>query len=200
MDLLAFAATALLLELTPGPNMVWLVLLTALHGRRAGFAAVGGVALGLLLPGLVAAFGMAQLAAQSPALLVALRWTGVAYLLWLAWQNWPRGANEPVALPTEDKRLLRHVRDGLFVNLFNIKSALFFLLALPEFARPDRPLFPQTLALTILYVAIATGVHLALVGLAGRAHALLKNAARARALRRAGAIMIALIALWLAVK
>ncbi len=200
MTILPFAATALVLELTPGPNMVWLILLTALHGRRAGLAATVGVATGLLVVGLIAALGMAELAARSPALQGVLRWAGVAYLLFLAWEAWPRGAGAAPASAQEDGHLLRHARDGLLINLLNVKSALFFMLALPEFARPERPLLPQTLVLTLIYVAVATGVHLTLVALAGRAHVLLASPARERLLKRIGAALIAFVALWLAVK
>lgn len=200
MDLIPFAATALLLELTPGPNMVWLVLLTALHGRRAGLAAVAGVALGLLVVGLVAALGMASLVAEYPPLVTVLRWTGVAYLLWLAWESWPRGLGKLAPSDLPDGRIVRHFRDGLVLNLLNVKSALFFLLALPEFARGAGPILPQALVLVLVYVLVATAIHLVLVGMAGRAHALLRVQTRQRTIQRIGAILLALVALWLAAR
>ena len=200
MTVIPFAATAFLLELTPGPNMVWLVLLTALHGRRAGLAAVAGIATGLLAVGLIAALGMAGLVAQYPPLLAALRWVGVLYRLFLAWESWPRGPAPAKPPELEDGRLLRHFRDGLLLNLLNIKSALFFLLALPDFTDREAPLLPQALLLTVIYVAIASAVHLALVGLAGRAHALLAVPARERSMQRVGAVLIAFVATWLAAR
>lgn len=199
MDVASFALTALLLEMTPGPNMVWLVLLVALRGRRAGLAAVAGIALGLLLPGLAAAMGMARLVAASPDLIALLRWAGVAYLLWLAWESW-RESVPAAARPIGDHDLIPHFRDGLLLNLFNMKSALFFVIALPDFLDLSRPFLPQALTLTFVYVGIATGVHLALMGLAGRAHDLLAQPARERLLKRIGAGLIALVAVWLAVR
>jgi threonine/homoserine/homoserine lactone efflux protein len=62
----AFLFTALLIELTPGPNMAWLALTSAGEGRRAGFAAVAGIALGLGMLGAVSAVGLAELATRSP--------------------------------------------------------------------------------------------------------------------------------------
>ena len=63
--LLAFAVTCLVIELTPGPNMAYLAMLSATKGRRAGFAATLGVALGLLVIGLAAALGLTALIANS---------------------------------------------------------------------------------------------------------------------------------------
>ena len=86
--LLAFAATALIVELTPGPNMAYLAALSLSKGVRAGAAAVAGVALGLSLSGIAAALGLAAIIDSSRFLYEVLRWGGVAYLLWLAWEGW----------------------------------------------------------------------------------------------------------------
>ncbi|HMO08654.1 MAG TPA: LysE family transporter, partial [Paracoccaceae bacterium] len=75
-DLAGFALASLLSELVPGPNMGYLALVAAAEGRRAGLAAVGGVALGLAGLGLAAAFGIAALVAASPAAYGLLRWGG----------------------------------------------------------------------------------------------------------------------------
>src|SRR5262245_32737332 len=86
--LLAFAGTCLVVELTPGPNMAYLAVLSADKGRRAGFAAVAGIAVGLLIVGVGAALGLAALVASSRWLYEILRWCGAFYLLWLAWDAW----------------------------------------------------------------------------------------------------------------
>ena len=91
----AFAATSVLIELTPGPNMAYLAVIAATEGRRPGYAAVAGVALGLAVMGLLAALGLAVVVQNQPWAYQALRWGGVAYLLWLAWDGW-RGAGESV--------------------------------------------------------------------------------------------------------
>lgn len=84
----AFAVTCLVIELTPGPNMAYLAILSATKGRRAGFAATLGVALGLSIVGLAAVLGFTALIANSRMLYVILRWGGVVYLLWLAYEGW----------------------------------------------------------------------------------------------------------------
>ena len=80
MDLLGFGIAVLLIELTPGPNMAWLAGLAALHGRGVGLAAVAGVALGLLINGVLAAVGLAALLQVAPGLRTALRLAGASHL------------------------------------------------------------------------------------------------------------------------
>src|SRR3954451_2344256 len=87
-SLLAFAATCVIIEITPGPNMAWLAALSLSRGWRIGLAAVAGVALGLVVYGIAAALGLAAIIENSPVLYEALRWGGVLYLLWLAWEAW----------------------------------------------------------------------------------------------------------------
>src|SRR6478672_11659953 len=87
-SLLAFALTCTIIEITPGPNMAWLAALSLSRGWRVGLAAVAGVALGLSAYGIAAALGVAAVIENSAFLYEILRWGGVAYLLWLAWDAW----------------------------------------------------------------------------------------------------------------
>ena len=77
----------------------------------------------------VAAFGVGELIARMPALYQVLRWTGVAYLLWLAVEGW-RGEPDASADLAWDARLSR---TGFLVNVFNPKSILFFVAVVPRF-------------------------------------------------------------------
>ena len=83
-----FAIAAILIELTPGPNMAWLALLAVSRGRLTRLAAVLGVALGLSFAGVAAAIGVAALIAATPWIFQLLRWAGSLYLLYLAWDAW----------------------------------------------------------------------------------------------------------------
>ena len=128
MQLLPFAATALVIELTPGPNMVWLALLAATEGRRPALAAVAGVALGLAAMGGLLSLGIGALIETQPALLAVLRWAGVGFLLWLAWESW-RDAGRPAHhQPGGGETPAQAFVRGLLTNLLNPKAALFFLL------------------------------------------------------------------------
>ena len=195
--LTSYLATVLLIELTPGPNMAYLAALTLAHGRRAGLAAVAGVALGLGLIGLAAAMGLAALVAASPLLWNALRWAGTAYLFYLAWET-SRDEKETSPAGIEGAALVRHryfVR-GLVTNVLNPKAALFYVAILPRFLPEQRANLADGLLLTGVSVGVATMVHMAIVLLAATLHPLLGAPERLRMTRRALAIGLAAIAFW----
>jgi len=134
--------------------MAYLAVISASIGRRAGFAATLGVALGLLIVGLAAALGLAAVIAGSRPLYEALRWAGVFYLFWLAWEAWRRSPDITIAA-RDPKYFLR----GLVTNLLNPKASIFYLAVLPTFVNELRPLLAQTVTLSAIYVAVATAVH-----------------------------------------
>lgn len=195
--LLAFATTCLVIEITPGPNMAYLAVLSAGNGRRAGFAATAGVAMGLLIVGLVAALGLAAAIASSRLLYEALRWAGVLYLLWLAWDGWHgEEENSPGQAAVESHDSKFFVR-GLVTNLLNPKAALFYLAVLPTFVDDTRAVVVQTVALSVIYVAVATAVHSTIVLLAGAARPWLEDERRRMVVRRALSLVLVGIAIWL---
>ena len=193
--LLAFAGTAMLIELTPGPNMVYLAVVAASQGRRLGFAAVAGVAVGLAIVGLAAALGLAAAINASPLLFQALRFGGVAYMLWLAWDGW-RDATEPVQTVASGVAARIYFRRGLITNLLNPKAAVFYVAILPSFVSTDAPVMMQTLALSAVFCAVATAIHVGIVSLAGTAQTLLENERYSRIIRRALALALVAVALW----
>ncbi|HMO72569.1 MAG TPA: LysE family transporter, partial [Paracoccaceae bacterium] len=164
-DLAGFALASLLSELVPGPNMGYLALVAAAEGRRAGLAAVGGVALGLAGLGLAAAFGIAALVAASPAAYGLLRWGGVAWLCWLAFAAW-RGEETAEGAEAAGAPMWRHFRRGLVTNLLNPKAAVFFIAVQPAFL-PPAPEIDRVLVFSAVFVAVATLVHAGIVALAG---------------------------------
>ena len=118
-----FILTCLLIELTPGPNMAYIAVLSATDGRRAGYAAIAGIALGLLSVGIAAALGVATLVSNSFIIYQLLRFGGVLYLLWLAWDTWKPA---PLLHPSEVKSLIynaKFFKRGLITNLLNPKAA-----------------------------------------------------------------------------
>lgn len=198
---LAFALTCVIIEITPGPNMTYLAALSLTNGMRTGFAAVAGIALGLMAYGVTAALGLAALVDNSPLLYGLLRWTGVAYLLWLAWESWAseREASFQVSDGDDDRPWLAF-RRGLITNLLNPKAAVFYVAVLPEFIRADRgPVVLQTLMLSFVYVGIATAIHSTIVVLAGTLQATVATGARRRTIRRGLALALVGIAIWFAV-
>jgi threonine/homoserine/homoserine lactone efflux protein len=188
-----FALTALIIELTPGPNMAYLAIVSVSNGWRAGFATVAGVALGLAIVGLIAAFGVAALIQSSDALYEALRWAGVIYLLWLAYEGWRGG--EADEGPPSDRWSFRR---GLITNLLNPKAAVFYVAVLPNFVEMGRPVVTQTLILSAVYVTIATAVHGLIVLLGGSMASLLTNPVRETLIRRCLSALLAIVAIWFA--
>lgn len=195
---LSFLLTCLIIEITPGPNMAYLAVLSAAHGRRAGFAATLGIAAGLLIVGIAAALGVAAVISGSPLAYQVLRWGGVLYLLWLAWDGW---RDDPETSPGRVDAAAQHVkffRRGLVVNLLNPKAAVFYVAILPGFVLPSSSATIQAITLTVTYVAIATIIHSLIVLLAGTAQEFLHDQRRRRILRRILSLALAAIAVWFA--
>lgn len=194
--ILSFLLMALLVEVTPGPNMTYLALVAMRHGRRAGFATVAGVASGLAVIGLAASYGVAQIIQASPVLFETLRWCGVVYMAYLAYEGWTGGpAESGDAGPDHHGRFF--VR-GFITNALNPKAALFYISILPTFVEPGPLATGQALVLTGAYVLVATGVHMAIVALAGSFTAFLTRPDRERATRRVLSLLLAGVALWFA--
>jgi threonine/homoserine/homoserine lactone efflux protein len=198
--LLAFALTALIIEITPGPNMTYLAALSLSCGMRTGFAAVAGIALGLMTYGVIAAMGLTAAISSSPTLYALLRWSGVVYLLWLAWEAWSGERNvSPDATDGPDGRPWVAFRRGLITNLLNPKAAVFYVAVLPGFVRTDgTPVFAQTLALSVIYVAVATLIHSVIVGLAGSLQSTIDVANNRTTIRRVFSLALVAIAIWFA--
>ena len=194
--LLSFAVASLLIELTPGPNMAYLAILSVEHGRRAGLAAVAGIATGLLVIGIAAALGLAALIDTVPLAYEVLRWAGVAYLFWLAWEGW-RGS-ETSAADASAAWAGRYFGRGFITNLLNPKAFLFYVAVLPRFVDASLPVTRQTVVLSIVYVAVATVVHAGIALLAGTARRLPAVTDHEVMIRRFLAAALAGVAVWLA--
>jgi threonine/homoserine/homoserine lactone efflux protein len=201
MDIPQFLLAVTILELTPGPNMAYLATLTLQRGRVAGLIATAGVAAGLSVHAVVAGLGAGALIAASPLLYETLRWLGVAYLLYLAWEGWrsaPEPSPERVPDFGEGGRLFMR---GFLSNVFNPKSVLFFVTVLPRFlgsGSGDPPLPVQMAIFGILYVGVATLVHVVIVTMAGRLQPYLVSGRRRDLTRRILSAALACVAVWLA--
>lgn len=90
--------------------MAYLAVLTLGHGRREGFAATLGIALGLAIVGVAAALGLAALISSSVLLYETLRWGGFAYLIWLAWVGWQGAAETSPGRPLAEELTQRSSR------------------------------------------------------------------------------------------
>jgi threonine/homoserine/homoserine lactone efflux protein len=194
----AFALTSFVIELTPGPNMAYLAILSVTRGRRSGFAATVGVALGLMIVGVASALGLAAAISSSRVLYELLRWGGIVYLLWLAWDGWRDSPETLSSHIVESDADSAYFRRGLITNLLNPKAAVFYVAVLPTFVDSARPILVQTMILSCIYVFIATAIHTAIVVLAGAARPFLEDPVRSRMARKVLSLGLALIAVWFA--
>lgn len=192
--LAAFSLAAILLILTPGPDMTLFVSRAIVHGRAAGFATVVGTSLGLIVHTLLAGFGLSALLAASPTAFAVLKIVGALYLAWLAFEVIRKGsALSTEGAPSAPMPVWRHVLAGLGINLLNPKIVIFFLTFLPQFVSVDDPLAgPRLMVLGGIYVVLGFPLCAAMALGAGGFAALLKTHRKAaRALDFATATLFA---------
>jgi threonine/homoserine/homoserine lactone efflux protein len=159
---LVFAATALLMALTPGPNMVYLLSRSLCQGRNAGLLSWAGVMLGFTVHVVCASIGLTALFMAVPLGYELLKFGGALYLGWLAWQALRPGARSPFEardLPPESPRKLFTM--GLLTSVLNPKVAVFYLSVLPQFISPDGgSVLVQSLLLGATQAFIGGGINL----------------------------------------
>jgi threonine/homoserine/homoserine lactone efflux protein len=189
-----FLTTALVMELTPGPNMTWLALLSARQGWQVGLLAVAGIGLGLSLLALASATGATALITAYPTLYEVIRWAGVLFLLYLAWEAW----NGEALAGDPREAGARNFRRGLVVNLLNPKAATVFVVLIPAFAARSPDEIASIVVMSGVYVAIATLAHCSIVLFASQFQRLTNDPKRTAILRRIFALLLAGVAIWFA--
>ena len=151
----AFLVASLVLAVTPGPGVLYVVTRSLVQGRRLGLVSVAGVALGNLGNAVAAMLGLAALFAVSAAAFSLVKLAGAAYIVWLGVQMLRApGAVDAAAPPAQDSAR-RVFREGFVVALLNPKTTIFYAAFLPQFLSPDVPPMAQGLLLATLFVAIA---------------------------------------------
>jgi threonine/homoserine/homoserine lactone efflux protein len=175
-----FGLVALGMVLTPGPNMIYLISRSICQGRMAGLISLAGVALGFLFYMVFAALGITSLIFAVPYAYDALRLTGAAYLLYLAWQALKPDGRSPFQvrdLPKDSNGKLFAM--GLVTNLLNPKVAMLYLSLLPQFIDPSRgDVLAQSLLLGSMQVAISVSVNALIAITAGTIAAFLARRPR----------------------
>ena len=162
-----FLAIALLVELTPGPNMGWLAALSARDGRRAGLAAVAGVTAGLGVLALAAAAGLNAAIHAEHRLIHVIDWAGVAVMGLLTWDA-VAAARRPQAPVDKATASGGAFARGFLTNLFNAKALAFFATVPPRFLRAGAAAGAGLGLLMSGYVLVSVLVHAAIVLLAAR--------------------------------
>ena len=130
---LEFLLTALIVVLVPGTGVVYTVAVGLGNGRQASLAAAFGCTLGILPAILASVLGLAALMHTSALVFQAVKYAGVAYLLYLAWQAWKTDGALSVRADNSRDTGWRIARRGALINILNPKLSLFFLALLPPF-------------------------------------------------------------------
>jgi len=132
----SFFSAALIVQLIPGPGMLFILANGIAGGPRAGIAAACGAASGMVFHTFAAALGLAALFSQAPAAYDALRIAGGIYLLWLAIGHFRTASSALAAEPGERRPARRVFVRAWLNNLANPKVILFYLAFLPQFVAP----------------------------------------------------------------
>ena len=189
----AFFLASLVLAVTPGPGVIYIVTRSVVQGRRSGLVSVAGVALGNLGNAIAASLGLAALFAVSSLAFSLIKYAGALYLLYLGVQMLCSAAAEHSVAVTSATPFTRVFRDGFVVALLNPKTTVFFAAFLPQFLDPGAPPMFQGMALGFLFVTIAAATDSAYAFAAGAvAPALRRSATRRMGRRLAGGMFIGL--------
>ena len=150
-----FVLASVVLAVTPGPAVLFIVARSMQQGRQAGLVSVLGIHLGTVIHIVGAAVGLSALILSSALAFAIVKWLGVAYLIWIGIRTLLAKDADPQAPALPPEPLRRIFRDGFVVNLFNPKTAIFFLAFLPQFVDPARGhLHWQILALGFTFMAV----------------------------------------------
>ena len=137
-SLVTFFAASVLLALAPGPDNIFVLTQSALHGKLAGLLVTLGLCTGLIVHTTAVAFGVAVIFQASALAFTALKLCGAGYLLYLAWGAWQATATKISANSGVALSLGKLYRRGIIMNVTNPKVSIFFLAFLPQFADPGR--------------------------------------------------------------
>ena len=141
--LLLFIVAGLLLNLTPGPDVLYIFSNALRSGTRAGVVAGLGITAGCFVHVFAAAVGVGALLAASATAFTVLKWAGAAYLLWVGLRLLLARKGEPAGFAArnppygEVPHLWQVFRGGFLTNVLNPKVAIFFLAFVPQFIAPE---------------------------------------------------------------
>jgi threonine/homoserine/homoserine lactone efflux protein len=167
-EILQFAIAALIMVLSPGPNMIYLISRSLSQGKEAGVISLMGVMCGFLFHILMVSFGLTAIFFAIPFAFILVKFFGVAYLLYLAYKS-VRSKNRIFDSRLHPDKPVKLFRIGLLTNVLNPKMAVFYLSLFPQFITPESgSILLQSLQLGLVQIAISFSVNLLIVLSAAR--------------------------------
>lgn len=183
---LVFLLAAFTLAIIPGPGMLYVLARTLRSGRHEGILSTAGTGIAGLLHTLAAALGVSAILATSAVAFAAVKWLGVAYLIYLGIKTLldkqsfaDIGIDNTVASRGA-------LRQGVFAEVLNPKTALFFLAFIPQFINPEGYIFWQFMLLGAITTLLTSGVDLVVAFAASPLSRLLKRSKRLQRVQRYG--------------
>lgn len=183
---LAFFVASWAISISPGPGALAAMSAGLNHGFRRGYHTTYGLVLGIWTQLLVVGVGLGALLATSATAFLAVKWLGVAYLVWLGIQQWRAPALPLAALQADAGAVPARtlVLRGWMINAVNPKGTVFLLAVVPQFMDLQQPLLRQYLTIALTLGFTDTVVMAGYTALAARVLAELKSAAHMRVLNR----------------
>lgn len=179
-----FLTAAIVLAITPGPGIFYVLARSLKGGRREGIASSLGTALGGLAHVLAAALGLSAVLATSALAFTLVKYIGAAYLIYLGVRTLLSGdEHDPVASLAETSTR-RAFYQGITTEVFNPKTALFFLAFIPQFVNPAGAVVLQFILLGSISVLLNTSADVVVALLAGPIGQRLRSSARLRRRQR----------------
>ncbi|UTO19392.1 LysE family transporter [Acinetobacter sp. Z1] len=194
----AFMLACWAISVSPGAGAIASMSSGLNYGFRHGYWNALGLQIALLIQILIVAAGVGVLFATTPLAFQIVKWFGVAYLMYLAYQQWTAPIKTiQIEHEQKNKSALTLVFHGFVVNMSNPKAIVFLLAVLPQFLDLSRPQAPQYSIMAITMVTIDLIVMAAYTGLASKVLRLLRSPRQQKYLNRGFAVMFSCAALLL---
>jgi len=180
-SIIVFFLASVVLGIAPGPDNIFVLAQSALHGPRAGLTVTIGLCTGLLVHTLAVTLGVAAVFQSSEWAFNALKLIGAAYLLYLAWHAFNASADRLKLKESGIAGSWQLYRLGIIMNVTNPKVSIFFLAFLPQFTDPSRGyLWTQMILLGLVFIIATILVFGSVSLLAGKLGGWLADSTRAR--------------------
>jgi threonine/homoserine/homoserine lactone efflux protein len=194
-SLITFIIASIFLIASPGPDNIFVITQSAIHGSRTGILVTLGLVSGLIFHTSAVAFGVAAIIKTSPFAFMALKTVGALYLLFLAWQAFTAHKTKLKTDQQVPHSALKLYRRGIIMNVTNPKVTIFFLAFLPQFVSADNgPVIGQVFMLGGVFMVLGLSIFVVFALLASKLGKWLNQSDKAQLIlnRLAGTVFVTL--------
>jgi threonine/homoserine/homoserine lactone efflux protein len=174
-NILLFIIAGLTLNVTPGPDMMFIITRSVSEGSRSGIVSAFGIAAGSIIHTLAAAFGLSTLLLAVPTAYEIIKYAGAAYLLYLGFKILVNRQNQEVCSELKPVKMRSVFFQAMLTNIFNPKVALFFIAFLPQFVNTGSDITFQLIFLGLLFNLNGTIINIIAAVTSGRLGKMIKT-------------------------